>query len=562
MIYGITFALSMILTIVYVFIWHKHFDVHFTLVFTFIPITEMGLFLTAMSESLDAAVLGLKITYLGSCFCILFLTLSIFHLCKVKISKFFRAALLILAIGVYSLVLTIGYFPFFYKSVSLEYHNGIAFLTNKEYAFGHTVFYIYVIIAMLIGTGTIVYRYIRKKDVSRKLLGLLLLPEIITIFAYFISKIIPGNFEWISVAYVLAQFAYLLIVFRVCLYNIDDSVIDSLIQTGDTAYISIDFKMRYLGCNETARNIFPEIRQLTVDQPVYEFPQLNETLSKWVNEFNKHKSSTQFYYESGEKIYNVTVRSLYAGGIISGYQFFFTDDTQNQNYIKLLDNYNSELEKEVETKTSTLIEMHNKLILGMAAMVESRDNSTGGHIMRTSEGVRILIEEIKKEGSLNLSDKFCNDIIKAAPMHDLGKVAVDDVILRKPGKFTPEEYEIMKTHAAEGAKIVHKILEGTEDLEFHLLAENVAHYHHERWDGSGYPMGLKGEEIPLEARIMAIADVYDALVSKRVYKEKMSFEEADSIIMDSFGKHFDDNLKKYYVAAKPKLEAYYTANES
>ena len=115
----------------------------------------------------------------------------------------------------------------------------------------------------------------------------------------------------------------------------------------------------------------------------------------------------------------------------------------------------------------------------------------------------------------------------------------------------------MKKHAAEGAHIVHEILRDTDDEPFRKLAENVAHYHHERWDGSGYPDGLKGTEIPLEARIMAIADVYDALVSKRVYKEAMSFEKADSIIMDGMGKHFDASLKPYYVSARPKLEAYY-----
>ena len=124
-----------------------------------------------------------------------------------------------------------------------------------------------------------------------------------------------------------------------------------------------------------------------------------------------------------------------------------------------------------------------------------------------------------------------------------------------------KEFKIMKTHAAEGARIVHEILKGTDDENFHILAENVAHYHHERWDGSGYPEGLKGEAIPLEARIMAVADVYDALVSKRVYKDAMDFEKADAIMMESFGKHFDKQLEKYYLAARPKLEAYYSHAE-
>ena len=142
-------------------------------------------------------------------------------------------------------------------------------------------------------------------------------------------------------------------------------------------------------------------------------------------------------------------------------------------------------------------------------------------------------------------------------MHDIGKIAVDDAILRKPGRFTDEEFEKMKIHAPEGARVLHSILEDTDDTSFKLLAENVAHYHHERMDGSGYPDGLTGDEIPMEARIMAIADVYDALVSKRVYKERMSFEQADTIMMESMGKHFDKRLEKFYIAARPRIKEYY-----
>ena len=204
--------------------------------------------------------------------------------------------------------------------------------------------------------------------------------------------------------------------------------------------------------------------------------------------------------------------------------------------------------------------MQDKLVLGMATMVEGRDNSTGGHIRRTSSVVSILVDEMKKDESLKLSDKFYSSLIKAAPMHDLGKITIDDAILRKPGKFTPKEYEIMKTHAAEGARIVAQILDGTDDVEFMKIAVNVAHFHHERWDGEGYPDGLKGEEIPLEARIMAIADVYDALVSKRVYKEEFSFEKANGIIIGSMGHHFDKKLEQYYLKARERIEEYYKSS--
>ena len=202
------------------------------------------------------------------------------------------------------------------------------------------------------------------------------------------------------------------------------------------------------------------------------------------------------------------------------------------------------------------ITMQEQLVLGMATMVEGRDNSTGGHIKRTSKVVELIVNEMIKDDNLSLNHRFYTNVIKAAPMHDLGKISVDDAVLRKPGKFTPEEFDIMKRHSPEGAKIVKDILEGTTDEYFREIAINVAHYHHERWDGTGYPDGLKGEEIPLEARIMAVADVYDALVSKRVYKEEFSFEKANAIILDGMGKQFDPGLEKYYLAAREKIERF------
>ena len=249
----------------------------------------------------------------------------------------------------------------------------------------------------------------------------------------------------------------------------------------------------------------------------------------------------------GVIIGNITTKSRFE-------RYVYLESTKK--LAELQKNYNKELQKEVAAKTEQIAALHDHFVMGMATMVESRDNSTGSHIHRTSMGVQILVEEMRK--GMKLSDSFCEKIIKAAPMHDLGKIAVDDKVLRKPGRFTPEEFEIMKFHAAEGARIVHDILKDTADEEFQKIAANVAHYHHERMDGSGYPEGLKGDEIPLEARIMAIADVYDALISKRVYKDSFSFEKANQIILQDMGTQFDSRLQPYYEAARPKLEAYYT----
>ena len=554
--YDVLFALSLVLTLVYAVIWHKHFDVHFTLMFITIPIANLGYVFLIRSQSLESAITANNIIYLGGCYLMLFIMLSVLSLCRIRMKRPVTVGLMIFTTLVYLSVITSGELPLFYKSVSYSNENGIPHL-EKEYGVMHTVFYIMVLLYFMMSIAAIVYSYFKKKDVSRKIIFLMLLSEFVGIMSYFGGKNIFGTIELVPLSYVMAQVMYLMIADRVCLYDITDSAADSLVETGNTGFISFDFRFNYLGSNGTAKKIFPEINELTVDRTIMGRLNVSDTFLKWLGDFSRDNSKNTVYYKSGEEIYCIDINFLYDGKRRRGYQFFITDDTKNQQYIALIDSYNSDLREEVKQKTKHIVEMHDKLILGMAAMVESRDNSTGGHIRRTSDVVKILVDEMMKENKLGLSEEFCRDIIKAAPMHDLGKIAVDDAILRKPGRFTDEEYEKMKAHAAEGARIVHEILKGTDDAQFQEIAENVAHYHHERWDGSGYPEGLKGEEIPLEARIMAVADVYDALVSKRVYKEAFDFEKANRIIMEGMGSQFDPGLQRIYEKARPKLEAIY-----
>jgi len=233
----------------------------------------------------------------------------------------------------------------------------------------------------------------------------------------------------------------------------------------------------------------------------------------------------------------------------------------NDSFGELSDILN-DMTESLDAKTQKIYEIQNSIVTGMATMVESRDNSTGGHIKRTSDCVRVFINElIKNPAYSNLSEIFCTSVIKAAPMHDLGKIAVDDAILRKPGKFTDEEYEKMKIHPEEGAKIVEKVLSSVEDEELKKIAINVAHYHHEKWNGQGYPCKISGESIPLESRIMALADVFDALVSKRCYKDSFTYEKAFEIIKDSLGSHFDPKLGEEFIKCRPQLEELYNSYE-
>ncbi|MCR5479754.1 MAG: HD domain-containing protein [Ruminococcus sp.] len=559
--YDLMLALSLALSTIYLFMWHRHFDVHITLVFVLVPVTNLGFSLFARSQDLHEALLAQKLTYIGGSYLLMFIMFMVFSLCHIKLNRIIRVSLMLLSSLMFSFVLTIGFSDVFYKSgTTFELVNGNARL-NKNYGYMHTVFMGVVIAYFALSFFAILHSYLRKNQVSRKMIYLLFLSEVVAIVAYFSGRSIIKDVQLLPAAYVFAQSMYLIIVYKIGLYNVTDTAIDSMVESGDTGFVSIDFKRRYLGSNKTARKIFPYLEKLTVDKPITKIEDVNSTFVKWLDDFVEDSSKNKLYFEKDNKIYLVNITYLFDGRKNRGYQFFITDDTKNQQYIKLIDSFNDELRNEVYEKTNHIIEMHDKLVMSMATMVERRDNSTGGHIKRTSMGVRLLTDEMKKAHYANLDEEFYNRIIKAAPMHDLGKIAVDDAILRKPGKYEPWEFEQMKAHAAEGAKIVHEILSGTDDHDFHIIAENVAHYHHERWDGSGYPNGLKADEIPIEARIMAIADVYDALVSKRVYKEKMSFKDANKIILDGMGTQFDKMLEPFYLRARPKLEEYYSSIE-
>ena len=192
--------------------------------------------------------------------------------------------------------------------------------------------------------------------------------------------------------------------------------------------------------------------------------------------------------------------------------------------------------------------IQQSVISSLATVVEERDENTGEHIQRTSEYVRMLSDAMKADSRyVSVSAEFLNNVQLAAPLHDMGKIRIPDAILNKPGRLTDEEYTVMKRHSAYGAEIIEKTLQVIEEEDYYNVAKNIARHHHERWDGKGYPDGLKGGEIPLEARIMALADVYDALVSKRVYKEAFSKEKACEILREGAGTQFDPDLTRLFL---------------
>lgn len=212
--------------------------------------------------------------------------------------------------------------------------------------------------------------------------------------------------------------------------------------------------------------------------------------------------------------------------------------------------------RSVRRLSENTAKMQDGLIITMADLVENRDSDTGAHIQKTAAYVKIIVEGLKKKGyyAEKITDKFMSDVVRSAPLHDVGKISIPDNVLNKPGKLTDEEYEIMKTHTTEGRKIMEKAIDTVEGENYLKEARNMAAYHHERWDGKGYPEGLHGEVIPLSARIMAVADVFDALASPRVYKPPFPLEKALSIIQEGAGTQFDAKCVEVFLDALPEVK--------
>lgn len=232
---------------------------------------------------------------------------------------------------------------------------------------------------------------------------------------------------------------------------------------------------------------------------------------------------------------------------------------------KELEMMHAELEKQVKEQTAEIREQSRKMnamqwgvIESMAVLIESRDGNTGRHVKNTRDYAKLLASEMRRRGMYPevITEHFVQTFAEVAPLHDVGKIKISDVILNKPEQFTKAEFEIMKSHTVMGGEIIDDILGVDADPYLVQMAKDVAVYHHEQWNGQGYPYGKKEKEIPLAARIMAVADVFDALTSKRVYKEAMSVEEGISKIKSYAGSHFEPEIAHVFIELKEELRAY------
>ena len=509
-------------------------------------IMNSGYLLVTISNIESAAMTALKVEYMGSAMFYFFLMRFLISYLKLNIPQF-----VIYIWGAVECVVTGIYWEDTLRNglfgrVVFEQKWNWGYMTvqveqSTLYLIRYSTLCTILFVGLLYGT---IRMFQTKISSERQNLARLIGAQFVVLVSLVIQLLVRPTIDIVPIFASLSILSVVVSMLTDGFFGVTDWGHEWVFQQMEDAYIIVDSLYGYLDANASAKAIFPGLERAKI----------GGNISK---ELQCIFSGENDKCEVGGRIYERKVSKIINRNKLAGYSMLLKDITEQQEHVNLIHSYNAKLEAEVEEKTRHLQLMQDSIITGMASVVESRDNSTGGHINRTSAVVKILAKKLMESPELAFEQAFLSNVIKVAPMHDLGKVAVDDVVLRKPGKFTDEEYAKMKTHSAEGARVLKKVLAEVEDTELVETAVNIAHYHHERWDGKGYPEGLEGENIPVEARIMALADVFDALVSKRCYKEAFTFDKAFSIIDEGLGTQFDPVLGKIFIDCRPELESLY-----
>lgn len=494
-----------------------------------ILINFVGYLFELQASNKENALLAVKFAYLGKPFIVLCMLLFVYDYCKVKIPKILKYILISVGVGIMFLVFSCERYKLYYTKI--DFTNDGAF---PHLVLGHGIIYKLHTVLMFVYTVCIIYVLVKHyfatdDEVKKRQLRYLLIMSAVTVAGYivFLGKLTNG-YDTTIIGYLISTFLLMLSIFRFNLFDTLALAKNSAIDNFADAFIVLDSKDELIYYNVPAKTIYPQLSS-------------NRYLDA-VNDIKMHSDENSKIYEK-EKVYSVISRDIIHNNNFCGKMYVINDITDSYNYTV-------RLQKDVFEKTKEIVKIQHSVIASFANMIEARDGITGLHIKRTSAYVEIVVKELMKypEYKEILTDDYASKIIDAASLHDIGKISIPDEILKKPGKLTDEEFEVIKTHPGIGAEIIEETLTEVEGNEYLCIARDMAHYHHEKWDGTGYPCGLKGEEIPLCARIMAIADVYDALRSKRSYKEGFSKEKSRDIILESSGSHFDPKIVEAFMA--------------
>lgn len=512
-------------------------------------VVVLGYILIFRARTEEMAILAYRLMYAG-CFFYYFALQFYSDICEYKIPKALRMIMAAIVVFNSAISLSFDKHHFFFRDWEFAYtaDGYCRMLTVKGP--GTAIYNCGCIIMAILSVAVVLVKIRNVSKIRRKQAILLVIIAFLAPLG-FVYELLTADGIAVPVAYTLGQIVLAYLVRMTGLYDVDDVIRAEAFKGMDDAIIVFDKKMNYRGANPLAISFFPDLKRISQKELITkdDFPVLLQLMTRELPE-----------YQRGERIFEATVKDVEDRRDLN--VLWLRDVTAQRRNEAMMKNYQQKLETEVEAQTLRIASIQSKVIRDMADIIENRDNNTGGHVKRTSYVVQLLTNALLEDEYPGVSTEFGRIVAGTAPLHDIGKISIPDSILQKPGKLSDEEFAVMKSHSGKGAEMVAKLLEEVEMPMVIDISENIARHHHEKWDGNGYPDHLRNEEIPLEARIMALADVYDALVSKRCYKEPMSFEKAYEIIDSGFGTQFDPSLKKYFDICREAIEEFYSMSLS
>ncbi len=533
---------------------YENINIHACVIMVLIPLVVLGYWLKSKVTTPEAAEMAMCFIYLDSTAMIMVTIFAMLHSFGFKVRPWVKVVGYGIAF-IHALAVWVSYGTGMYYAafdVTQTAMGSVSKATDGPLKGFHSIYLALVILAIV---GVLIYAHFKKGTHSRRMLYNYSVVAVALVAVYAVETVLNVDFTLLPYLYTLCDIGIALSYDRMHMHDISCILSQQQKYAGNRGFIVLGCDKRFLSCNNLAYELMPFLKTQVVDEK----PPVNEPLfDEMIDNYLADGTATK-KYQVDDRTYvcEVSEISMRKDGKKQGYLFDLRDATQEQKVIDVMTSYNETLNAEVEQKTNMIIDMQRKITVGMANIIENRDNNTGGHVKRTSDVIAILIDEVVAQGYADIDEQFATDIVRSAPLHDLGKISIDSNILCKPGRLTDEEFQIMKSHAVKSGEMVHLLLEGVEYEHFVKTAYNIARHHHERWDGRGYPDELAGADIPVEARIMAVADVYDALVSKRCYKEPMSFDKARQVMLEGMGSQFDPGLRGVFMACCGKLESYY-----
>ena len=556
-VFGSCLAISVL---VFIYMAQKNYNtvnVYFWTLEVLLPIILMGYWLKTRASTPEAAAFLFCFIYLDSTF---FVTIILFSLMNalgisvppwVKILAYGAAALQV------ALVCLCVHNDLYYRSITVI-DTGMGYATKMVSGPLKSIHYVYLS-ALCVGLFSLLIISLRKKGTySRRIVMIYLALMSTGLVLHFLEFVFSLNFSLLPYLYVAGDVLIAADYEYTHAHDISCLIAEYQNSASERGYVGIGLNGHFLSCNAKSLDFLPSLSSQRVDEKLSEDNPEGKQILEIIRAYETEGVAiTRFPVGKMTCACEISRFSVSRSGKPRGYLLVLRDATEEQKTLDIITSYNQTLQSDVQAKTENILRIQQKIVLGLTNMIDNRDDNTGGHVRRTSDIIQIIVEEIIRQGQIPLTRQMAVDIVRAAPTHDLGKITIDSAILRKPSALTPEEYEIMKTHAAKSGEMVRILLEDVEEKHFVDVAFNVARYHHERWDGKGYPEGLSGTDIPLEARIMSVADVYDALVSRRSYKDPVSFDRAIRFMCESMGTQFDPGMKSVFLGCCDQLQDYY-----